>query len=160
MKDPITDAEIAGLIASLPYYTVAKDFNRKVLAAAGIGAREALPARWKLWAERAVGTMAACWLGTAAFSVSLLVIMNIGDILPVLADPRAFSACVKFYALKAGFLAVDVLGFLSLAKALVVILAGRLNLLPYLAGSTLLAGSVILALSRHPAYARPGAARR
>ncbi|MBU2573559.1 MAG: hypothetical protein KKH28_05730 [Elusimicrobia bacterium] len=159
MESRITDSAIAELIASLPYYSLPREFNRKVLAELGLGARAALPRRWKLWAERAVGTAAACWLGAAVFSVLFLASAHLDDLLLVLLKPSMLLSGLKFYALKAGFIVMDVLRLLNIAKDLLMIRAGGQNLLPYLGVSTILAGSVILALSRHPVYTRSDAVR-
>lgn len=162
----MNDAEIGKLIASLPYYTLPKDFNRRVLAGLGIAAQPVLsevegPAPspfWLLWAERTAGAIAACWLGAAVFAAALLAAAHYQDILPLLAEPGALLSALKLYALKAGFFAMDMLRFLSIGKAVLADRAGGPYLLPRLALSTLLSVAVIIALSRQ-AYAQSATRR-
>lgn len=159
MKGKTTDAELARLFASLPYYTPPEDFNSRVLAGLRAAPR-AIPARpWLLWAERAAGAIAACWLGAAVFAAIFLLAAHYEDILPFLAEPRALLSALKLYALRAGFFALDMLRYLSIGKAVLADRAGGLYLLPRLALSTLLSAAVIFALSGRRSYAR-GATRR
>lgn len=148
MKDRMNDAEIAKLIASLPYYTLPKDFNRRVLAELGVAAQPVQSPRWLLWAERTAGAIAAGWLGAAVFAAIFLLAACYQDILPLLAEPGELLSVLKLYALKAGFFAMDLLRFLSIGKAVLADRAGGLYLLPRLALSTLLSVAVIIALSR------------
>lgn len=158
MKGKMTDAELANLFASLPYYAPAAGFNGRVLAGLGL-APQALPSRaWLLWAERTAGAMAACWLGAALFAALFLAAAHYQDLLPFLAEPRTILPVLKLYALKAGFFAMDLLRFLSLGKAVLADRAGGLDLLPKLTVSALLAWSVILALPKYTCAA--GAAAR
>ncbi len=157
MKSEMNDADLAKLIGGLPYYTLPADFNRRVMAQLVAAVQPARPAAWLVWAEGVAGTVAACWLGAAVFTALFLAVSYMDSILPLLAEPRALLSGLKFYALKAGFFAMELLRYLSLGKAVLVDKAGGLYLLPRLALATLLAGAVIFALSGRRAYADRGA---
>ncbi|HAH31064.1 MAG TPA: hypothetical protein DCL44_01985 [Elusimicrobia bacterium] len=146
MKPTRENLTLKEALASLPYYSPGPKFNAKVMKALGFEIQPAFNCTLAL--EKTVTIIAACWLAGACFLLIRLLFAHAADILFLCLKPQALLSMLKFYALKSWLAGSRIISVLSKAVGIISFFAGKVNILPHLAVSSILAAIAITIVSR------------
>ena len=146
MEHTSEDMNLKKALASLPSYSPGLLFNAKVMKALGLEVKPAF--NWALMLEKITAVIAACWLAGTCFILVRLLFAHAADILALCLEPRALFSMLKFYALKSWLAGSQILSLMSKTVRIMSFLAGKVNILPKLAISSILAAIAITAVSK------------
>ncbi|MCX5785204.1 MAG: hypothetical protein NTX59_05910 [Elusimicrobia bacterium] len=146
MEPTSEDLDLKEALASLPSYSPSARFNSNVMKALGLEVRPAF--NWALAFEKTIAVIAACWLAVTCFLLIRLLFAHAADIFLLCLKPQALLSMLKFYALKSWLAGSQIMSALSKAVGIISFFAGKVNILPHLAASSILAAIAITAVSK------------
>ncbi|MDD2773632.1 MAG: hypothetical protein PHP45_08040 [Elusimicrobiales bacterium] len=142
-----TDLAIKAMMKALPEHAPSAVFNAKVLMALGFSPKPSPLQRWLTAAAETAAVITAGALALAAFAASALIAANMHGLLHFVFAPRAALPQIKLCLLKLWLASLQIPAALGALKSLALLLPD--SFLPQLAVSTVLAGFVILAVSKN-----------
>jgi len=147
MKHTSADLNLKEALASLPDYSPSSRFNANVMKALGFEVQQAF--NWTLTLEKTITVIAACWLAGTCFILTRLLFAHASDILFLCLKPQPLLSMLKFYALKSWLAGSQLMSVLSKTVGIISFFAEKVNILPHLAVSSILAAIAITAVSPH-----------